>query len=538
MLPAALLWLVNHVKCRSTIFGLVTLLPAVCVTMGVANADQTIWFDLKYPREFQGFGVAMYPGATSFQAERDRLMSWLNISWVRLGRAGPAFRSADFVNSGMSVEHILGQLPNHPNAVAAGMTPPQLRAQQAIDATDLADYRALATELAGKKLHFVMKPPSNWLWQFDWRGSIVTQLMANQAVGSGATATTEPDHRTDYANYVTAVLLYARSNGLVPEAIEFISEPDAYYANLPPALYSQELHIIRATMDRYGFQAVGIEGPGTGNTYTAATGSPSFMTALQDEGGGAAELVRYSVHDYDTRTLPAPAGLASVFSDSISLSKPIYVTEFSNLEPRFMPGSSSFTYGPTSPSQFGSSRLNSVNRPSYGVSVAAEALKLIGDGAQAIALWQLDDLAWLNCMGLIDLEGHVRPAAHAIGTFFSHLPPDAKIVSYRSNGVRISGVAATAFSVTTAQRHGMIVAIANASVNGVSLPAAQKIHLRLAGSAWEPAARAFHAIASYPPQSIPVIESSAGLHLEVPPNTVVVLANFDPPTTGWRPGLF
>ncbi len=443
---------------------------AAMLAAGVAAgqaAEQSLRFDPAHAHEFTGLGTQVW-ASPDFAAERDQVMRALQIRWVRLG-VGPRLEEAELADH-MSVADILALV--------------ERAAARPIDRQVAARYRAFAEEARGLglRLHFVMwAPPRRWMTRFTWQGATLWRL--------------GEDHFADYANYVAAQLVYAAGNGLHAEAIEFVNEPNTYDAEFKPPVYDRELVLVREAMDRAGFRDVGIEGPGTSQTYAAVR----YLEELH-RSGHLALLRAVSVHDYDTVKLPEPAGLSGLPA-GLAGHLPVVVTEFGDLALRF----DRPPYGGGA-SQRGQG--NAADSAAFAVATTAEALRLIGDGAEAVAVWQLQDLNWgKGSWGLLDLAGRARPSVAALATVFAAIPAGARAIGADGLG---PGLAATAFR----SRGGIVVALAN-------LDAAPR-PLRLVGLG--PSGLRVSGVYPAGSDPAPVREQGADAAVVVPANAVLVLS--------------
>jgi hypothetical protein len=504
------------ILCR-LVFAIVcwgTASPAPTADPIPTNTD-FVAFDAGHAHRFFGLGVQIF-SEPDFVQTRDLVMTGLNIKWIRT-TIGASFQEDDFVDTGMSVDDILAQLPDHPNLTASQhLTLAQLSAIQYIDQIVATRYNIMAREISGKKIHaIVMSPPHRWLTQFQWFGQTVNILMYGQGGG--------PDHRQDYVNLVVAQVIYSISAGIVPDVLEFISEPNTYTANIPSQVYNDMVAMVRNTLDLYGLTFIGIEGPGSSTTATAV--DPTYMSTLQGAVGNAADLVAYSVHDYDTYSVPEPAGLSAVFLASISAPKPIYVTELGVIAPRW--SSPPYVYGPLSGPTTGTSPDNAVNHAEYGVAVAGEVLKALGDGAEGVSLWTLNDMAWLpNTLGLIDLAGNVRPAVPALESFLAYVPPSASCTAYR--GVTTSlDLSATAFACQGSGMGTFVVAVANTG----SYERAIRLgfgRLAAIGTVDVPRLAIVAGYGSSTPAKLSLTPEGRAIHIMVAANSVTVISDAQP----------
>jgi hypothetical protein len=343
-----------------------------------------------------------------FASERDALIRDLHITWARVAIT-PKLAEEDVADH-MSTADVLAAI-ERARATKGG--------RQAEER-----YKAFAAEAGrlGLKLHFVSwAPPRRWMETVQFQRQSIHRMLTER-VG-------------DYANYVAAEVIDAKRNGLTAEAIEFVNEPNTYEDRFKPEVYAAAVPQVRAALDAAGFQALGIEGPGTSQTYAAGR----YLEALRDT-RSLATLRFISMHDYDTVNLPEPSGLAGL-ADARGLippRDPIYITEFGSSAPRWK----ALPYA-GGPMDRVAGRLPTAEPP-YAVATVAEGLRLIGDGATGVAIWQLQDLSWgKGTRGLLDLDGHRRPAAEALRAVFGALPADVRAIGPQAPA---QGIGAAAFT--------------------------------------------------------------------------------------------
>jgi len=381
-----------------------------------AIADDNLVFDFGSPRKFLGLGVQLWP-TTEHQTERDALLHDLHIKYVRIAFAA---KIAD------------NQLKYH-------MSVAQLSAAITKSADD--DETALCARLhdeisqlhVGLNLVFWQVPS---IWCFNGDDSAVDHPRIN------------PDHLQDYANWIAANLLYAKRVRLLPTEIEIINEPDSVASTqFTPEQYDALLVAVRATLDRNGLATVGIDGPGVGSAATVAA-----YTQVLERTGHISLLKSLSWHDTDTIRRPEPAGFAGVPLDLLAHAHqlPIAVTEFTNESPQW--DRPPFDSGPQIRGQ-----NNAADSPDFGVSVAGEALKLIGDGANSLYFWQAEDSAWTqDAFGLLNEEGQRKPSAAALQLFSDLVPANCDAAKSKQASF---GLAAACFRT----ERGFIIAAANLS---------------------------------------------------------------------------
>ena len=447
-------------------------LGAPFVPAHAALPTETVIIDAARGRKFDGFGVNLFlaPGSTD---ARDALMRDLRTRFAEI--------------------NLFRKLPD------AAVIEPQTAAALAgcLIATEGDDEAkhvdAFRAEMAalGIAIHLVYrKYPEPWIERSgtanghaDWR--------------------LVPEHIPDLARWIAAELLWAAHHGIAPAAIEIAGEPDGTWnALVTPAEYDRLLVATRAEMDAAGLHAIGIEGPGTSKIWTA----PPYLEALQ-RAGHLRMLSAITLHDYDMIRAPPPAGLTTLPPDARAGlgNLPLAVTEFGVLGARW--SQPPFDAGP----ERRGGRHPATASVDYGVATAAEALRLISDGAASIYAWELEDHAWEDLsMGLLDLRGQRRPAAAALQTFLGLLAPGSTAVPAQGAG---PGLGAAGFQTPD----GPLFVFANLG------PAPRSIVLRIAN--FTPAPSRLGLLSAYPPTA----RMSGGafladeIRLDLPSSTMVVL---------------
>jgi hypothetical protein len=257
-----------------------------------------------------------------------------------------------------------------------------------------------------------------------------------------------PEHIQDYANWIVAHLLYAKHLRLLPRTIEMIYEPDTTSGTqFTPEQYDALLFAVRATLDRNGLTAVGIAGPSVGSATTVEA-----YTQVLERTGHISLLTKLSWHDLDTAKRPEPAGFAGVPLRLLATAHqlPIAITEFSSISPQWdrLP----YDSGPKSRGE-----NNAADSPDFAVSVLAETLKLIADGADSLCYWHVEDSAFTqDAFGLLNETGERKPAAAALQMFSERLPQNCDVTGPKQ---QTFGLAA----VCLRSDHGLILATANLS---------------------------------------------------------------------------
>jgi hypothetical protein len=365
-----------------------------------ATAEDNLVFDFASARNFSGLGIQLWP-ATNHLAERDALLRDLHVRYVRVGLT---MKVAD------------EQLKNHMSVaeISSEIT-------KAVDADQTTAYSQLHDEInqLHLKLDFVFwQVPS--VWCINDGDSEISHLRIN------------PDNIQDYANWIVAHLLYAKRIRLLPRMIELINEPDsASGTEFSPEQYDALVFAARATLDRYGLASVGIQGPGVGSSSTVEA-----YTQVLERTSHISLLKQLSWHDMDTVRRPEPAGFAgaplALLANAHHL--PIAITEFSSENPNW--DRPPYDSGPRTRSD-----NNAADSPDFAVSVVAEAIKLIGDGANSLSYWQAEDPAWTqDAFGLLNENGQRKPVAAALQMFSDVIPLKCDVASQKQVSFGLASV--------------------------------------------------------------------------------------------------
>jgi hypothetical protein len=389
-----------------------------------AVADENLTFDFGSPRKFYGVGIQLWP-VTNHQAERDALLRDLHVRYVRIGFTS---KVAD------------EQLKNHMSVaeISSAIT-------KAADTDETSVYTQLHDEVSQLHLNldFVFwQVPSPWC------------ITSGDSEFSHARI--NPDNIQDFANWITAHLLYAKRLRLLPSMIEMIHEPDGSNGTqFSPEQYDALLFAVRSTLDRYGLSSVGIEGPGVGSAATV-----DAYTQVLERTRHISLLNQLSWHDLDTVRRPEPAGFAGVplrlLANAHQL--PIEITEFSSESPQW--DREPYDAGPRTRSE-----NNASNSPDFGVSVVAEAIKLIADGANSISYWQAEDPQWTqDAFGLLNENGERKPVAAALQMFSEVVPHQCDVASAKQITFALS-------SVCLRSDRGLVLAAANLSQESTKISA-------------------------------------------------------------------
>lgn len=360
------------------------LLTGACLSLGAPAAaapetDANWTFDFSQGPTFMGFGVHMWLGQRQ-TAKADALLRELNARLVRISLIPKI--TLDQLRPGQSVEQLLA-------TIDANDTPAQ---------RDLIKGFSDRMRQMGISLHLIFwRMPEPWVTTRPASvGSKVQQHFA------------QPEHLQDYANLVTAQLLYLKRLGVAPMAVELTNEPHGAWGTFyERGDYASLVAMARKTLDRQGLQSVPIAGPGT-----SLKAFDHYIGALQER-GFAAQLAQATLHVYDS-------------PDQI-------------LDPRW-PGVASFGgrghFGPVVISEFGTmlpedaglpkSGLNAAS-PEFALSSAASAVALLDQGARGLIYWQLQDPPWEGRQhGLLSPDADRHPVADALKVLFSQLPLGAR----------------------------------------------------------------------------------------------------------------
>jgi len=446
-----------------------------CILVPPAVAQENLVFDFSSPKKFAGLGVELWP-VTDHQTERDALLHDLHFKYVRVG---------------FTTNLLEEQLKNHMSvaALSAAIT-------KAADDNQTAVYSRLHDEInqlhVGLDLAFWQVPS---IWCTGDSDGAVTHSRIN------------PDHIQDYANWIVAHLLYAKRLRLLPKTIEMINEPDTTNSTqFTPEQYDALLFAVRATLDRNGLTSVGIAGPDVGSASTVQA-----YTQVLERTGHISLLAKLSWHDMDTVKRPEPAGFAGVPVGLLATAHrlPIAITEFSSVSPQWdrLP----YDSGPKARGE-----NNAADSPDFAVSVVAEAIKLIADGADSLYYWHSEDSAFTeDAFGLLNETGERKPIAAALQMFSEHIPQNCDVTGPKQ---QTFGLAAVCFH----SDHRLLLAMANLTqetrkINTriLNAPAPAKVTLGRKFDSHGPA-----------PQVVPastVVLNGPDVSLDLPARSVMVL---------------
>lgn len=387
-------------------------LAAVGLAATAGAADVALDFDFAQAHDYLGFGTQVWlkgedvkgEGVKGEGAKGERggddagwqLLKELNARYVRVSLIPKI--TFDQLRPGLSVEQLLALIERNDN--------PAQRER-------LAAFNRRLRELGIQPVLIFWRMPEPWVEQ------------RNRRAGSRQQARfARPERIGDYANLITAQMVWLQRQGVQAAAVELTNEPQgAWDTKYEREDYAALVQKARAAMDAHGLQAWPIAGPGTG--------IPNFDHYI----GGlvnaqAARLLGYaSAHVY-----LRPEVLAD----------------------RASPGMASFLgrgrFGPVLITEFGVKKHNEddpqahsdleVTDPAYGLQAASTAAMLLAEGAGGLIYWQLQDFSWnRKPHGLLSEAGERRPVAFALKALFGGLPAGARAVGARSPRAELPAVA-------------------------------------------------------------------------------------------------
>jgi hypothetical protein len=264
--------------------------------------------------------------------------------------------------------------------------------------------------------------------------------------------TADPRHIADEARWVVAVLLMSRELGIETNYVEIANEPDGSWNTLyTPVQYVELVRSVKSELVRNNLLTTEIEGPGT----SVLSKTAPYLLELE-RSRASSEIGAISAHDWDTASNPAPLGAAALIGaiDSALAGLPVHITEYNEVSAKW--SSPPFSTGPK---QRGG--RNGGDTTEFGIAAAAEGLKLLGDGANEIILWEAEDMSWEHqSFGLLDMDGKLRPSAEAVLATFAKLP----------RNIPVTGSVADRTVVRAGKSPlGLIVMVANPSDRGVRI---------------------------------------------------------------------
>jgi hypothetical protein len=238
--------------------------------------------------------------------------------------------------------------------------------------------------------------------------------------------TADPRHIADEANWVVAVLLMARELGIETRYVEIANEPDGTWnTQYTPEQYAELVRSVKSELVRNSLLTTEIEGPGTSVLFKAAP----YLLELE-RSRASSEIGAISAHDWDTASNPAPFGAATLVGaiDGALAGLPVHITEYNEVSAKW--SSPPFSTGPKH-----RGGPNGGDTTEYGIAAAAEGLKLLGDGANEIILWEAEDMSWEHqSFGLLDMAGKRRPSAEAVLATLANLPRNIPVTGSAADG--------------------------------------------------------------------------------------------------------
>ncbi|MEK8030845.1 hypothetical protein AACH06_08475 [Ideonella sp. DXS29W] len=258
-----------------------------------------------------------------------------------------------------------------------------------------------------------------------WRMPTPWAEVRKQKAGSKSQAHfAKNEHIADYANLLTAQMVWLQRQGVQAVAVELTNEPHgAWDTKYEREQYAALVQRTRAAMDARGLQSWAIAGPGTG-----IRNFDHYIGGLVNA-SAAKSLGFISAHSYVTPQVLADAG---------------------------SPGMASFLgrgkFGPILVTEFGVKKHNDddaeaandldVDSPAYAVQAAASATLLLGQGANGLIYWQLQDHGFTKKEhGMLSEEGERRPVAYAMKALFGSVPVGAKVVGSRKLSAELPAAA-------------------------------------------------------------------------------------------------
>jgi len=222
-----------------------------------------------------------------------------------------------------------------------------------------------------------------------------------------------PERIADWANLITADLLYLTRLGIEPAGVELTNEPQgAWDLKYEPEQYAELVLRARQAMDAAGLQRVRIDGPGTGLRNFKA-----FAKGLKSRNAMPA-LGWLTAHAYQS-----PEALANNDTPGVEefLGRgqlgPIIITEFGVKKHN-------------ADDEEAAARDVDVDSSEYALQTAAESLMLLGKGATSVIYWQLEDFNWSKKKhGMLDENSRRRPVAAAVQALFGKVPGSGSLVA-------------------------------------------------------------------------------------------------------------
>jgi O-glycosyl hydrolase len=376
-------------------------LLAACVFLaGPAEADSSVSIDFGAAHNFTGIGTQIQLKAGRCQDEA-QLLRDMNAQFVRVSII-PAIR--ENVPTGQSVEQY--------SQLLQSLIPPRL-------ANNTAALRTVL-EQTHIKPHIVF-----WHMPDSWEEAVVKKA------GKKKEAHKAEDARIpDWANLLTAQILWITKQGIEPYAVELTNEPQGGWdTKYTPEQYADLVLATRRSLDAHGLQRIRIEGPGTG-----VRNFPEFMQGLRAK-GAQSQLAFITAHAYQTPQAmddPRTAGYSEFLGHG--------------------------QYGEIVMTEFGVKKHNAedveaasadidVGSHEYGLATGAESLKLLGKGASSVIYWELSDVENNpKKHGALDASCRRRPVAYALQALFGKVgapsrtvagiggSPDVPVEGFSANG--------------------------------------------------------------------------------------------------------
>ncbi len=383
-------------------------LAAAGLAATVGAAEVALDFDFAQAHDFLGFGTQVWlrgerggPGARGrADGPADeagwQLLKELNARYVRVSLIPKI--TFDQLRPGMSVEQVLDVLERNDNAAQRER---------------LAAFNRRLQGLGIQPVLIFWRMPEPWV---DKRA---------QRAGSKQQAHfARPERIADYANLITAQMVWLQRQGVRAAAVELTNEPQgAWDTKYEREDYAALVRKARAAMDAHGLKAWPIAGPGTG-----IPNFDHYIGGLVDA-RATADLGYVSAHVY---------------------LKPEVLAD------RASPGMASFLgrgrFGPVLITEFGVKKHNDddpradddldVTDPAYGLQAASTAAMLLAEGAGGLIYWQLQDFSWnRKPHGLLSEDGERRPVAGAMKALFGGVPAGARAVGAHQRRSELPAVA-------------------------------------------------------------------------------------------------
>lgn len=359
------------------------------------RAQADVMLDLSNSHVFAGLGVNMWTSSDLPIKKRDTLISTLNIRAVRVSLT-PKSEPLNLVSTN-SVEDVIERI----NTRADNQW------RQSVQ------NFALEARRLNLQVHAVFySTPEPWRIDIP-RGNNSTKIDRFAA----------PQFILKEANWITAVLEVAKQLGVDVSHVEIANEPDgSWNTKYDPDEYAELLLKTRRLLDSNGLSRVKIEGPGTSKISLSGT----YLSTLKQR-RQLSLLGAVSAHDWDTANGSLSEGATPVVSAMrrAGADLPLIITEYNDANPKW--GQSPFE---TNPAKRGAH--NGADSIEFGIASAAEALRLLSDGANQIFLWELEDQSWEGqSYGLVDTHGSRRPVAEAMKASVSQINPGSNIVGVK-----------------------------------------------------------------------------------------------------------